>query len=203
MLANAGDFYPHLNYVFIADVYTLAGHPIKAWYYRLGTGAAAPSPSTASGSLVPAPADKSAMPATQTPAEKEKAKDLMNDLVTGTQEDIQSNLDRGVDLASAQKFTEARDAFIKALMLDPGYPLTLSNLCALDLQERKIAEAKEYCERALVRGPDFADAHYNLALVFLQLRDSKNVLNQITAAEKNGRDVTALRAALRMISTGR
>lgn len=200
MLANAGKNYPDLNYSFVSDIYTLAGHPLKAWYYRILSGK--PSELTKVGetpSGTPTVADKSAMPTEQTPAEKEKAKDLMSDLVQGTAQDIQSGNDRGIELATAGDFVKAREAFMQALMLDPGYPVTLSNLCALDLQERKITEAKEYCERALERGKEFADPHYNLALVYLQMKDLKQARIQTDLAAKYGRDVTELRKVLKTV----
>ncbi len=200
MLANAGENYPDLNYSFVSDIYTLAGHPLKAWYYRILSGKPSELTSPEQASIgTPTVTDKSAMPTEQTPAEKEKAKDLMSDLVEGTAQDIQSNNDRGIELATAGDFVKAREAFMQALMLDPGYPVTLSNLCALDLQERKITEAKEYCERALERGKEFADPHYNLALVYLQMRDLKQARIQTDLAAKYGRDVTELRKVLKTV----
>lgn len=204
MLANAGSAYPNINYAFIADVYTLAGRPFSAWYYRWLGGAPSPSRSplpAASGSILPTPVAPSTIndvqKTEQTPAEKEKAKDLLSELMTGTAEDIQGNNDKGIELASKGQFAEAKDAFLKALMLDPGYPVTLSNLCALELQQKNIKEAKDYCERALERGKDFADAHYNLSLVYLMLKDRTKAVEQMNLAEKNGRDVSALRNVLK------
>lgn len=60
---------------------------------------------------------------------------------------------------------EARRAYEAAVSLDAGAAYALSNLCALDLAEGRLADAAAACGRALDADPTLLAARRNLALV--------------------------------------
>lgn len=118
------------------------------------------------------------------------------EMLGSKQTDIDTANDAGVAFAEKDELDKARESFMRALMFDPGYPPTLSNLCALSIDEGKLDEAIEYCTNALDRGSKFSDAQYNLATAYFKKNDLKNATIYADMAEKNGRDVTQLRTAI-------
>jgi Flp pilus assembly protein TadD len=60
---------------------------------------------------------------------------------------------------------EARRAYEAAVTLDPRAAYALSNLCALDLAEGRLADAAAACDRALEADETLLAARRNLALV--------------------------------------
>jgi tetratricopeptide (TPR) repeat protein len=185
MLSLAGDDYPDISYAAIADVFQKAGDFRKAKKYR--------AMARARGQDAPEPAEPIDDPAAPVDLSGSGA---AVDLFAGMQQDIEQSNDAGVELAQGGALAKARESFMKALMLDPGNPLTLSNLCALSLQEGKIDEAIELCERARPRGEEFADLHYNLSLAYLRAGRKDKAAWHAGRAADLGRDVASLREAI-------
>jgi Flp pilus assembly protein TadD len=61
--------------------------------------------------------------------------------------------------------SEAREAYRRAVALDPAAAYALSNLCYLSFLESRMAQAAEECAAALAIDPQHAAARNNLALV--------------------------------------
>jgi tetratricopeptide (TPR) repeat protein len=59
----------------------------------------------------------------------------------------------------------ARDAYQRAVTLNPTAAWALSNLCYLEFRVGRLAEARSLCEASLRQSPGFAAARNNLALV--------------------------------------
>lgn len=185
----AGDDYPDLNFAAIADVFGKAGDLRKQNRYRARAGLpplAAPAEPTR-----PSASSSAAVSGAATGTGSAD----IGSLLSGIGDDIISHNDDGIALAEAGKLGEAREAFLGALMLDPGNPLTLTNLCALSMQQSNLDEAIEYCERGRGRGgEESADLHYNLSLAYARKNRFDKATWHLGRAEALGRDVTEMRA---------
>lgn len=195
MLKHTGKAYPDINYRAIADVFTKAGHPFRAAYYRwlakpeinqqtLGAQGNPLSDDQVLGDAQPLPSDG---PITQ---------DTIGDLFAGIAADLQKNNDEGVALAQQRKFPEAKEMFMEALKLDPGNPQTLNNLGVLFLETGDEAAALDYLKRALERTDEYADAHYNLGILYYRQQKYQDALKEAELAQKYGRDNKSLLEAI-------
>ena len=54
---------------------------------------------------------------------------------------------------------------MEAIVADPSYPLAQFNLGNLYDEQNRIKDALEYYRRTLSLNPNYADAHFNLALL--------------------------------------
>jgi tetratricopeptide (TPR) repeat protein len=182
----AGDDYPDINYAAIADVFAKAGDTRKENHYRRLAGLA---PVAAAGINPAAPATSAAPAGAPTGTGSAD----IGSLLGGMQDDIRANNDAGIALAEQGKFDDARAAFLKALMLDPGNPLTLTNLCAVDTQRNDVDTAIDECERGRGRGgEESADLHYNLALAYARKRRFDKAKWHLGRAKALGRDTVTL-----------
>ncbi len=165
MLALAGDNYPFINYGFVADVYARAGHSWKAAHFRRLQGDPVSMPLSGSGSLQEVPAGLSVNPPADALELREQA----------------------LAHAAAGRLAEAEAAFHDALKIDPGSAEGWNNLCALLLQRERPADAADACRRATTLLPDYADAHYNLALALLRAGDTRGAKDEAALAKRHGR----------------
>ena len=78
--------------------------------------------------------------------------------------DIQNTL--GTVLDALGELDGARDAYQRALAINPTAAWALNNLCYLEFRLGRLAEARTLCEGSLRQAPDFAAARNNLALIF-------------------------------------
>lgn len=73
--------------------------------------------------------------------------------------------------------TKARQHLDNALKRDPGMPQAYNLLGYLDKEDGKITKAIEDYNRAIAKKPDYAIAHYNLALLYdIYLQDIPNAI---------------------------
>ena len=68
----------------------------------------------------------------------------------------------GTVLVALGRFPEARQAFAAALTYEPNAAWALNNLCFVDMQEGRLADARSHCEAAVARAPEFRVARQNL-----------------------------------------
>jgi tetratricopeptide (TPR) repeat protein len=180
MIWLAGDSYPDLNYAAVADVMTKAHEPGWAWWYRLwahfkGQKASAPVLPT------PVPSSSPLSPATNAAVQAD-----VGAIESETAKDIQTFNDQGVDAANQGKRDEAKADFLKALALDPGYPVTNNNLGVWYEQGGDFDQALTYYKEALQRTDMYAEAHYNLATVYYHQGDYKDALSEAQKAKAQG-----------------
>ena len=77
---------------------------------------------------------------------------------------IQNTL--GTVLDALGELEGARDAYQRALAINPTAPWALNNLCYLEFRLGRLAEARTMCEESLQQSPDFSAARTNLAMIF-------------------------------------
>ncbi len=75
----------------------------------------------------------------------------------------------GTAYLGQQKWTDAKEAFDKALALRSDDPLLLTNKAVAEFQQGEVDAAVELLNQALAADPDHLQAHYNLGLI-----DSRN-----------------------------
>jgi Tfp pilus assembly protein PilF len=68
----------------------------------------------------------------------------------------------GTVLVALGRFPEARQAFLSALTYEPNAAWALNNLCFVDMQQGRLADARAHCEAAVARAPEFRVARQNL-----------------------------------------
>jgi tetratricopeptide (TPR) repeat protein len=88
----------------------------------------------------------------------------------------------GTLLEATGQREEARQAFERALALDPGAAYVWTNLCYQWFQMGDVSQALASCRRALVLEPEFVPAHHNLALVYAAAGDLDAARRQLQAA---------------------
>lgn len=165
----AGDNYPNMDTGFIAEITERAGHPWKAWFQRLGT-AKKTTPTESS-------------PATMTGAEmRPTPAGSVNPAADAAEFEAHA-----IALAEAGKTSEAEEAFLTSLTLNPGSPSTWNNLCALYLQLEQTPKAIDACGRAIGFDAEFGDAHYNLALAQYRAGSREQAEAEALLAQKFGR----------------
>lgn len=92
---------------------------------------------------------------------------------------------RGLELEqSAAPLEEVREAYLKALELDPKSAGALVNLGTLHFNARKWKEAEQFYRRAIEVDPDYALAQFDLANLYDERGDRTKALEHYTAALK-------------------
>jgi len=74
----------------------------------------------------------------------------------------------GKALLEQRRFQEAADAFGEAGRLLPGSPVPLTSQASALLGMNRLDQAEQLCREALQRDPDYAEAHWNRALILLK-----------------------------------
>ena len=74
----------------------------------------------------------------------------------------------GKALLEQRRFQEAADAFTEAGRLLPGSPVPPASQASALLGMGRLDQAEQLCKDALQRDPDYAEAHWNLALILLK-----------------------------------
>ena len=74
----------------------------------------------------------------------------------------------GKALLEQRRFQEAADAFAEAGRLLPGSPVPPASQASALLGMGRLDQAEQLCKDALQRDPDYAEAHWNLALILLK-----------------------------------
>lgn len=164
-----GNAYPNTNYAYIADVEERAGHPLRAWWLRLRTGAQRKHDETVS----------------EPPAMPNPAADGAEALAEGMR------LVGTGDLAGAER------AFLDAVMFNPSDTRAWNNLGAVRIQQGRYAEAMEAIGRALEQDPAYGDAELNMALALYRAGDLRGAREHRDRAARLGTDVSRLDAVLR------
>ena len=166
LLHNAGDSYPDINVVFIAEVFEKAGRTRIARSLRRTAGMPAAQPATgmvqeraASGSLLADPA-----------------------------RDAADFNEQGIIAVEMGSKAEAEQAFRTAVMLNPSFAEAWNNLCALLLSLERTEEAIAACVRAVEAYPDYADAHFNLALAYFRSGSLLESEREALKAKELGRE---------------
>lgn len=167
ILQVVGDNYPNMDYIYIANVFEKAGHPWKAWYYRLGSRKAIPPVQiTGSGSLSSEEPSMMVNPAAD-------ALDFSN---------------QGLAQAESGQMVEAEQSFRTSLKINPGAEETWNNLCALLLNLKRTEEAIDACKHAITINQLYGDAHYNLALAYYNTGAFADAKKEALIAQKNGHE---------------
>lgn len=178
VLHLAGDEYQDINYKFLSMVFAQAGDSrAAARFNRLAGG---------TGATVPV----SARVATQT----SHSGGLM---VNPGNDSIEFN-DKAIALAEAGKYEDAREMFLNALKVNPGFSEAWNNLCALDINLKRYSDALTECQRALDEKTTYADAWYNTALAQMYSGHLKDASKAAAAAKKYGRDTKSLEEAIHL-----
>ncbi len=165
LLRLAGSQYPDVNRDYIAGVFDKAGRAWRAWFMRLGSTAPMMLPSVGTGAVVPEPKGGLPNPAL----------------------DAQQFNDEGVEQAQQREYAEAERLFQTATMLNPSFAEAWNNLCALLVGQKRMPEAIDACRRAIEIAPEFADAHFNLALAYYHQGSLKESETQALEAKRLGR----------------
>jgi Flp pilus assembly protein TadD len=72
----------------------------------------------------------------------------------------------GTILQALGRWTDARQAYSRALSLAPEAPYALNNICYLTLLEKRSEQALPFCLRAVHADPASVAARHNLALAY-------------------------------------
>jgi tetratricopeptide (TPR) repeat protein len=80
--------------------------------------------------------------------------------------------------ANAPK-TIAINLIKKAIELDPSNPMYYSQISQMYLAQQKTEEAFKYIKKATELKPNWADAHYQLAILYSQKNDMKNATKEL------------------------
>jgi predicted negative regulator of RcsB-dependent stress response len=73
-----------------------------------------------------------------------------------------------LELADQYRFDEAREHFVEALRIQPGYSDARNNLAGVLLRQGRTQEAIAQLQTAVENAPTYAPAHRNLAAILLQ-----------------------------------
>ncbi len=74
-------------------------------------------------------------------------------------------------LFDARKYSQAEDAFRKALEINPFHPEAHNNLAYLLEQQGKVGEAIDHYRKAIENKPDYRLAHFHLGRVLVNQRN--------------------------------
>jgi len=91
---------------------------------------------------------------------------------------------KGALLAEAGEREAAREAFERALALDPQHPRAIVNLGNLELEAGRVEEAIERYRAALEIDPELADAHHNLAAAYRRKGDLDRMVRHLKRAQR-------------------
>jgi len=83
----------------------------------------------------------------------------------------------GVSLAEAGQLADARDAFLRALQVDPANEDVLSHLGTLSLREKDAAAARDWFEKALEKNPKLPGTLTSLGTALVQLGDDQRAFS--------------------------
>jgi tetratricopeptide (TPR) repeat protein len=117
---------------------------------------------------------------------------IAQELLHGTQQEIEDFNARGIELAQKGELEKARAEFLKAVPIDPGNARTMNNLGSVAYQQKNWDEAIRYYEKALKRAPRYGDARYNLARALYHAGRYAESRNSAAAAQALGRDMKDL-----------
>ena len=90
----------------------------------------------------------------------------------------------GEQLLEAGQLDRAREAFERALKLDPGQFAALSGLGFIHYSQGRFAEARGYLERAVLARPSSFQARFLLGATLVQLNDSRAAIRELRAANR-------------------
>ena len=91
---------------------------------------------------------------------------------------------KGARLAEEGEKEAAREAFEKALSLDPRHPRALVNLGNLELEAGRVDAAIERYQEALKIDPELADAHHNLAAAYKKKGNIDRMVRHLKRAQR-------------------
>ena len=112
--------------------------------------------------------------------------------VTGVARDIDGEEDRmrlGNEAFEARDFSRAKEHYLVVAEESPTNTQALFRLGNISLYESDPAAAQAYYERVLAIDPQFARAHYNLAVIYLGRAEDH--FNYYAATLDNGRPIDA------------
>ncbi|MEO1575023.1 MAG: tetratricopeptide repeat protein [Pseudomonadota bacterium] len=112
--------------------------------------------------------------------------------VTGVARDINGEADRmrlGDEAFEARDYTRAREHYTVAVQEAPNNTQALFRLGNIALYEGRPEAAQEFYERTLAIDPQFARAHYNLAVIYLGRAEDH--FNYYAATLDSGRSIDA------------
>ncbi|MCX6637618.1 MAG: tetratricopeptide repeat protein [Acidobacteria bacterium] len=90
----------------------------------------------------------------------------------------------GEQLLEAGQLDRAREAFERALKLDPGQFAALSGLGFIHYSQGRFAEARTCLEKAVLARPNSFQARFLLGATLVQLNESKAAIRELGAANK-------------------
>ena len=112
--------------------------------------------------------------------------------VTGVARDIDGEEDRmrlGNEAFEARDFARAKEHYLVVAQESPANTQALFRLGNIALYESDPASAQAYYEKVLTLDPQFARAHYNLAVIYLGRAEDH--FNYYAATLDNGRPIDA------------
>ncbi|MFO0754615.1 MAG: tetratricopeptide repeat protein, partial [Thermodesulfovibrionales bacterium] len=83
----------------------------------------------------------------------------------------------GVAYGKLRKYSEAIEAFKRAISIDPDYAEAHNNLGVTYLKSGMYKGAVEAFEQAIMIKPDYAEAHNNLGVAHFVIAGKENCLN--------------------------
>jgi len=92
-------------------------------------------------------------------------------------EEAKRYFSQGLDLMSAELFSDAHECFRKSAALAPGRPSILINLAASLIQLQRWTEAKSICEDLINDNPNDTEALLNLGICYVHL-DKENLAHE-------------------------
>jgi len=90
----------------------------------------------------------------------------------------------GEQLLEAGQLDRAREAFARALKLDPGQFSALSGMGFIHYSQGRFTEARTYLEKAVRSRPNSFQARFLLGAALVQLNDPKGAIRELRAANK-------------------
>ncbi len=91
---------------------------------------------------------------------------------------------KGAHLAEAGEKEAAREAFERALALDPRHPRAIVNLGNLELEAGRVEAAILRYQEALKIDEELADAHHNLAAAYKKKGDIDRMVRHLKRAQR-------------------
>ncbi len=114
------------------------------------------------------------------------ASSILEHLLNSSPESPEFNYERGVVLLKESKLDKAKLHFEKTCMSSnlKRKAYSLNNLAIIAKREANIARAEELFKMAISVNDNYAAAHFNLGVLFLEKKEYKNALDQLRIAEK-------------------
>jgi Tfp pilus assembly protein PilF len=114
--------------------------------------------------------------------DKANAARLFKELVTSDPKDFVAWTELGSLYFEQSKYSEAADAYLKAIALKPDYMVALMNLGKLFMADKAYTQAVSVFEKAVATEPQSADAYHYLGEGYLQIKQGSKAVGVLNEA---------------------